>query len=64
MVDLYLLCKIGARLDPEIKMSENFFKTEFFADSIVNFYERVKGKPVDKDYFPIRTGNQKPTDLS
>ena len=39
---------MGARLDPGYKMQDNFFERDVFIGSIMNFYERVRGKPIEK----------------
>ena len=52
MVDLYMMHKLGVRLSPEIKLSKDLFKKDLFIDIIMNFYEKAKGRPIDKD-FPL-----------
>ena len=54
LVDLYLFKRSGARLDPEYKSQDNFFERDVFIESIVNFYERVRGKPIEKLGFPTQ----------
>ena len=54
LVDFYLFKKIGARLDPGYKMQDNFFERDVFIGSIMNFYERVRGKPIEKLRFPTK----------
>ena len=45
---------MGARLDPGYKMQDNFFEWDVFIGSIMNFYERVRGKPIEKLGFPTK----------
>ena len=45
---------MGARLDPGYKMQDNFFERDVFIGSIMNFYERVRGKPIEKLGFPTK----------
>ena len=45
---------MGARLDPGYKMQDNFFERDVFIGSIMNFYERVRGKPIEKLSFPTK----------
>ena len=45
---------MGACLDPGYKMQDNFFEREIFIGSIMNFYERVRGKPIEKLRFPTK----------
>ena len=52
MVDLLLMHLLGACLDPEIKLSKDLFKREMFVDTIMDFYTKVKGKPISTD-FPL-----------
>ena len=54
LVDFYLFKKIGALLDPGYKMQDNFFEWDVFIGSIMNFYERVRGKPIEKLRFPTK----------
>ena len=54
LVDFYLFKKMGAHLDPGYKMQDNFFERDVFIGSIMNFYERVKGKPIEKLRFPTK----------
>ena len=54
LVDFYLLKRMGARLDPGYKMQDNFFERDVFIGSIVNFYERVRGKAIEKLRFPTK----------
>ena len=43
-----------ARLDPGYKMQDNFFEWDVFIGSIMNFYEGVRGKPMEKLKFPTK----------
>ena len=54
LVDFYLFKRMGARLDPGYKMQDNFFERDVFIGSIMNFYERVRGKPIEKLRFPTK----------
>ena len=54
LVDFYLFKRMGARLDPEYKMQDNFFEWDVFIGSIMNFYERVRGKPIEKLRFTTK----------
>ena len=54
LVDFYLFKRIGAHLDPGYKMQDNFFERDVFIESIMNFYERVRGKPIEKLRFPTK----------
>ena len=45
---------MGARLDPGYKMQDHFFEWDVFIGSIMNFYERVRGKPIEKLRFPTK----------
>ena len=54
LVNFYLFKRMGARLDPGYKMQDNFFKWDVFIGSIMNFYERVRGKPIEKLRFPTK----------
>ena len=46
--------KMGARLDPGYKIQDNFFERNVFIGSIMNFYEKVRGKPIEKLRFPTK----------
>ena len=48
---------MGARLDPGYKMQDNLFEGDVFIGSIMNFYERVRGKPIEKLRFPTKIQN-------
>ena len=54
LVDFYLFKRIGACLDPGYKMQDHFFEQDVFIGSIMNFYERVRGKPIEKLRFPTK----------
>ena len=54
LVDFYLFKKIGAPLDPGYKMQDNFLERDVFIGTIMNFYERVRGKPIEKLRFPTK----------
>ena len=45
---------MGAHLDPGYKMQNDFFEWDVFIGSIMNFYERVRGKPIEKLRFPTK----------
>ena len=54
LIDFYLFKRMGARLDPGYKMQDNFFEWDIFIGSIMNFYKRVRVKPIEKLRFPTR----------
>ena len=54
LVDFYLFKRMGACLDPGYKMQDNFFERDVLVGSIMNFYERVRGKPIEKLRFPTK----------
>ena len=54
LVDFYLFKRMGAHLDPGYKMQDHFFERDVFIGSIMNFYERVRGKPIEKLRFPTK----------
>ena len=54
LVDFYLFKRMGACLDPGYKMQDDFFERDVFIGSIMNFYERVRGKPIEKLRFPTK----------
>ena len=45
---------MGAHLDPGYKMQDNFFNWDIFIRSNMNFYEGVRGKPIEKLRFPTK----------
>ena len=54
LADFYLFKRMGACLDPGYKMQDHFFEWDVFIGSIMNFYERVRGKPIEKLRFPSK----------
>ena len=44
----------GSPLRSWIKVQDNFFERDVFIGSIMNFYERVRGKPIEKLRFPTK----------
>ena len=54
LVDFYLFKRMGAHLDPGYKMQDHFFEQDVFIGSIMNFYERVRGKPIENLRFPTK----------
>ena len=54
MVDLFLVRKIGAHLDPETKMLKDLFKRDHFVNYIMCFYERVMGEQVEEGTFSLK----------
>ena len=54
LVDFYLLKRMGAHLNPECRIQNNFFEQDVFIESIMNFYEKVRLKPIEKLRFPTK----------